>query len=79
MILLDNIIKVFDLADDDRRAVLSIVGTDGRRIGFTAIDRDLLRHAVPPDRLFQKAQRRRLVPVLRQEKVNRRPCLSTAR
>ena len=27
MILLDNIIKVFDLADDDRRAVLSVVAT----------------------------------------------------
>jgi hypothetical protein len=51
----DHIIEVFHLADDDRCAVLFVVTADRRRIGFTAIDRDLLRHTVPPDRLFQKA------------------------
>src|SRR2546428_10009026 len=34
-----------------------------RFIGRTPVDRDLLRHAMAADRLFQKAQRRRLVPV----------------
>jgi hypothetical protein len=75
MILFDYSIKVFDLADDDRRAVLSMVTADRRRIGFTAINRDLLRHTVPPNRLFQKAQRCRLIPVLRQEKVHGLPRL----
>ena len=71
----DNIIEVFHLADDDRRAVLFVVTADRCRIGLTAIDRDLLRHTVPPDRLFEKAQRRCLVPMLRQEKVNGLPRL----
>ena len=52
-----------------------IVAADGRGIGRAAIDRDLLRHAVAPDRLFQKAQRRRLISVLCEEKVNGLPGL----
>src|SRR5262249_10263970 len=69
MILFDSIIEVFHLADDDRRAVLSVVTANRRGIGLTAIDRDLLRHTVPPNHLLQKAQRCRLIPVRRQEKV----------
>src|SRR5215813_14093412 len=75
MIMFDNIMEVFHLADDDQCNMLYIVTADGRSICLTAINRDLLRHPVPPDRLFEKTQCRRLVPVLRQEKVNGLPRL----
>src|SRR5438132_4523383 len=54
-------VSIFHLANDDRRAVFCVVALDRRCIGRTAVNRDLLRHAVPPDRLLQKAPRRRLV------------------
>ena len=66
MILFHNIIEIFDLADGDRGAVLRIVALDGRFIGRTPVDRDLLRHAVAADRLGQEALGRLLVPLLRQ-------------
>jgi putative transposase len=59
----------------DKDAALRFLKKAIRRIGLTAIDGDLLREPVAPDRLFQKAQCGRLVPVLRQEKVNGLPRL----
>jgi len=55
--------------------VLGIVALDGCCIGRTPVDGDLRQHAVPPDRLVEKAERSRLVPVLRQEKINGLPRL----
>jgi hypothetical protein len=62
--------KSFHLADLNRGIVLLVVTLDGRGIGFTAIDGDRLRHAVPADRLGQEALGRPLIALLRQQKVN---------
>ncbi len=70
MILFHNIVEVFDLADGDRRAVLFMVALDGRFIGRTPVDRDLLRHAVTANRLGEEALGCSLVPLRREEKVN---------
>jgi hypothetical protein len=65
MILLDDIVEILDLADFDRGAVLRIVALDGRFIGRTPVDGDLLRHTVAADRLGQEPPGGLLVPVLR--------------
>ena len=70
MILFHDIIEIFDLADGDRGAVLRIVALDGRFIGRTPVDRDLLRHAMAADRLLQKPQGGLLIALLGQQKVN---------
>jgi hypothetical protein len=75
MILLHNVVEILDLTDGNRGAVLGIVALDGRFVGRTPVDGNLLRHPVAVDRLFQKAERRRLISVLRQEKVNGLPRL----
>jgi hypothetical protein len=54
MVLLHHIIQLFHLADDDGGPVLLVVRSDGRGIGLTPIDGNLLRHAVAADRLLQK-------------------------
>ena len=51
MILLHNVVEIRDLADVDRGAMCFIVALDGRFIGGTPVDGDLLWHAVAPDRL----------------------------
>jgi hypothetical protein len=50
MVLLDDIVEIFHLADHDGGTVFLVVATDGRRIGLTAVDSDLCRHAMPADR-----------------------------
>ena len=40
MILFDDVIQIFHLADDDCRAMLRIVAPDRRGIGLAAIDRN---------------------------------------
>jgi len=70
MILLHNVVEILDLTDFDRRAVLGIVALDGRFIGRTPVDGDLLRHAVAADRFLEKAERGLLVPLLSEQKVN---------
>ena len=57
MILLHNVVEILDFADFDRGAMFFIVALDGRFIGGTPIDGDLLWHAVATDRLGQKAFR----------------------
>lgn len=79
MILPDDVIEILDLADSDGGAVLRVVAPDGRRIGLTAVDRDLCGPAVPADRRGQKARGSPLVPLLGQQKVNLWPVFSTAR
>ena len=50
MVLFHNIIQIFHLTDDDAGAVLLIVTLDGRLVGRTPIDGDLLRYAMALDR-----------------------------
>ena len=54
MILLHNVVEILDLADGDRGAVLGIVALDGRFIGRTPVDGDLLRHAMAADRFLDR-------------------------
>ena len=70
MILFDDVVQIFDLADGDRGPVLFIVALDGRFIGRTPVDGDLLRHAVAADRFLEKAERGLFVPLLGEQKVN---------
>src|SRR5438874_13536510 len=70
MILFDNVVEILDLADFDRGTVLGIVALDRRFVGCTAINRDLLGDTVTPNRLFQKAQCRFLVPLFSEEEIN---------
>jgi len=64
-----NVGEILDLADDDRSAVFLVVALDGRFIGRTPVDGDLLRHAVAADRLRQEPLGGLLVPFLCEEKV----------
>jgi hypothetical protein len=54
MILLNNVVEIFDLTDLDARFVVGIVTFDRRRVGAALVDRDLLRRGIMPDRLAQK-------------------------
>ena len=56
-----NIVEILNLADGDRGAVLFIVALDGRFIGRTAVDGDLLGHAMATNSLGEEAFRRLLV------------------
>src|ERR1043166_9248784 len=76
MILLHDIIEIFGLADHDRGAVFLVVALDGRFVGGTPIDRNLLRYAaLATDRLREEALGRFLVALLCEEKVNGLPVL----
>src|SRR6266849_3716573 len=59
------------VAQDHRGAVLGIVALDGGFVGCTPIDGHLLRHAMPADRFGQQPLGRTLIPVLREQKVDR--------
>jgi hypothetical protein len=50
MVLLHNVVEIFNCTDGDGGAVLRIIAPDGRFIGRTPVNGDLLRHAVA-DRL----------------------------
>ena len=69
MVLLNNVVEIFNLADGNRGAVLLIVALDGRFIGRTPVDGDFLRYAVAAGRLRQEPLGGLLVPVLCEEKV----------
>src|SRR5687768_16851264 len=71
MILLHEIIHIFYLANDDRRAVLLVVCPDGRGIGLAPINGDHLGYPMAVDGLGQEAYGRPLVPVSGQEEINR--------
>ena len=53
MILLDDVVEVFDLADLDVRFILRVVAFDRRGVGAALVDRDLLGRAMTADRLVQ--------------------------
>ena len=70
MILLHHIIQIFDLADDDGRAVFFVVVLDRGFIGRAAINGDLVGYLVTANRFLQKAQRGLLVSLLGEEEIN---------
>jgi hypothetical protein len=71
MILLHNVVEIFDFTDGDSRAVLRIIALDGRFIGRTPVNGDLRRHAVAADGLGQEPLGGLLVTFLGEEKVDR--------
>ena len=70
MILLHDIVEVFDLPDRDRSPVRMIVALDGRFIGVTAVDGNDFRETMAAARLLQKPPRGFCVPLLGEQKVN---------
>src|SRR5262245_11508101 len=69
MILLDGVIEILNLADFDQRPVLLVVVLNGRGVGLTAIDRDLLWHPVAADRLGEEAHGGSLIALGCQQEV----------
>jgi len=70
-VLFPNVLEILNLADGDRGAVCCILALDGGFIGRTPIDGALLRHTMTADRFGQKPLGRALVPVLRQQAIDR--------
>ena len=69
MILFDDIVEILRLTDLNRRLLLSIAALNGRLIRSTLIDRNLLRRSLTLDRLAQKAQGGRAIPVGREQEI----------
>ena len=65
-----RVVKIFDFADGDRRAVFLIVALDGRFMGRTPIDGDFLRHAMTANCLGQEPLGSVLVSMLRQQEID---------
>jgi hypothetical protein len=70
MILFHDIVEILDLADGDGGTVLLVVALDGRFIGRTSIDGDLLWHAVAADCLEQEPLGGLLVALFCQQEIN---------
>jgi site-specific DNA recombinase len=66
----DDVIEILNLADFDHRPVLLVVVLNGRGVGLTAIDRDLLWHPVAADRLGEEAHGGSLIALGCQQEVN---------
>lgn len=71
MILLDNVVEIFALADGDRGAVLGIVAHDRRRIGPALVDVDRLGQTVTTNGPSQETLGRLLIALIGEQKVNR--------
>ena len=72
MILLNDVIEIFGLADDDSRPVLFVVTLDRCFVGRTPIDGDRLGDpAMSANRLDQELFGGLLVALLGEQKVNR--------
>jgi hypothetical protein len=67
--LLHQIIAILHLTDEDRGPVLRVVAFDGRGIGLAPINRELLWHAMTPNRLGEKARGGALVALLREQEI----------
>ena len=59
MVLLDEVIQIFDLPHDDGRFASGIDLIHGRLVGATHVDSDLLWHIVQVDGTFQKSPGRK--------------------
>jgi hypothetical protein len=71
MVLFHKIIEVRDLADFNRGAGRLVIALDGGFIGVTAVNGDLLLHAVAANRLLQKPSGSLLIPLPSEQNVNR--------
>lgn len=58
MILLDNVVEIFDTADFDLCVMLRIVAFDRRCVGAAPVDGDLLWCPMLTDRFAKEPQRR---------------------
>ncbi len=71
MVLFDDVVEVFRLAQLDVRAGVGTHAPDGRRVGAALVDGDLLGHTVKIDGAFEEAPRRSVVSVSPKQKVDR--------
>jgi hypothetical protein len=71
MVLCHQVMEIRDVADFNRGAVCLVITRDGGFMGVTAVNGHLLRHTVAANRLLQKPSGRLLIPVLREQKINR--------
>jgi hypothetical protein len=79
MVLLDQVIEVFGLADLDGRSTIGIDRFERGEIGAVFVDGYRLRHTILSDRLFKEAPSCHLVPLGSEQEINGLPALSTAR
>jgi len=70
MVLLDNVVKVFNLAHKDRHVAAGVDGIDRRLVGPALVHRDLVRIAVRSHSLVEEALRRGYVALRRQQEVD---------
>ena len=70
MILLNNIVEIFHLADFNGCAVLAIILFESRLVSNTSVDGDLLGNSIVADCFNQESFGGQLVSVLGQQEVN---------
>jgi hypothetical protein len=70
MVLLHDIVSIFDLTDFHGRAMCLVVALDGRIIRVTAVNGDHLGEAIAADGFLQKPKRRLCIPVLCEQKID---------
>jgi hypothetical protein len=70
MVLLDNVVEVFNLAHKHRYVAAGVDSIDHRLLGPALVHRDLVRIAVRSHSLVKEALRRGLVPLRRQQEVD---------
>jgi hypothetical protein len=75
MILFDDGVEVFDLAEFYRRTMFLVVTLDSGFIGVTPVNRDRLGDPIPAARLLEKPSRGVFVSVFRERKGNSLPVL----
>ena len=71
MVLLDDVVEVFDLTNLNPRLIFRVVGFDRRRVCPAFVNCNLLRCTMLTERLAQKAQCSLTIPPGRQQKVHR--------
>jgi hypothetical protein len=79
MIVFDDMIQIFHLADEDSGAMLFVVALNRRGIGLTAVNGDFLGDSMAAARLREKAPGGLLIPLLVRRKSMVCPNVSTAR
>ena len=70
MVLLDDVVEVFRLAQHNVDAGVSLDALNGRCVGATLVDGDLLWHVVQVDSLFKKATGRSPIPLGSQQEIH---------
>ena len=71
MVLLDDVVEIFDLTNHDRNILAGIDLSDCRFIGSAFIHGDFFRNIAIPQSLAEKALGRCLIALCRQEYVDR--------